>query len=91
MQTYELIIDPEEFRNQRQFLSNLLSKVTTDAELDLLEGLLNLTDEIADQAHDKYGLDVLMYVEDDAPEPLEYINLPHPMEDLNGDDIRRIK
>jgi len=90
MQTYELIIDPEEFRNQRQFLSSLLSKVTTEAEFDLLEGLLNLTDEIAYQAYDKYGLDALMHSVE-GPEPEEYINLPHPMEDLNGDDIRRIR
>jgi len=27
----------------------------------------------------------------DPREPEEYINLPHPMEDLNGDDIRRIR
>jgi hypothetical protein len=29
--------------------------------------------------------------QDDSPEPPDYSALPHPMEDENGDDIRRIR
>ena len=35
-----------------------------EADQELLEGLVNLTDAIADQAHDKHGIDCLL---DESP------------------------
>ena len=64
---YALIIDGPQFRAQRQLLLNLLQWAQQPTRLppdsnheDLLEGLINLTDEIADQAHDHYGVDCLI-------------------------------
>ena len=63
---YALRIDGPQFRAQRLLLLNLMQCVTRQTPLaadpnheDLLEGLINLTDEIADQAHDNYGVDCL--------------------------------
>jgi hypothetical protein len=67
-QTYKLNLDATEFKAQRQMLSTLfysgaVIKGLTEAGIDpnLLEGLMNLTDAIADQANDNYGLDVLCF------------------------------
>ena len=64
---YALEIDGPQFRAQRQLLLNLMLWVKRQTPLaadpdheNLLEGLINLTDAIADQAHDKYGVDCLV-------------------------------
>lgn len=64
---YTLIIDGPQFRAQRQLLLNLTQWVGQETPLvsdpdheNLLNGLINLTDEIADQAHDHYGVDCLI-------------------------------
>jgi hypothetical protein len=67
--TFELTLDPAEFKKQRMFLMwvvmNLDRTNTSQASKEAIEGLLGLTDEIADQAHDKYGLDVLLESSED--------------------------
>jgi hypothetical protein len=64
---YALDIDGPTFRAQRQLLLKLVegSRRQTPLTLgsdheELLEGLVNLTDAIADQAHDNYGVDCLL-------------------------------
>ena len=64
---YALRIDGPQFRAQRQLLLNLTQWAKRQAPLvslpdhgNLLDGLINLTDEIADQAHDNYGVDCLI-------------------------------
>lgn len=64
---YALRIDGPQFRAQRQLLLNLTRCVEKKTPLvcdsnqeNLLNGLINLTDEIADQAHDNYGVDCLI-------------------------------
>jgi len=56
------------FKRQRAILGNLLfgekDRGLTEEEFEMLEGLQNLCDEIADQAHDNYGLDTLNCEED---------------------------
>ena len=61
---YVLNIDGPIFREQRQFLVDLLVMVQL-RQLDrkdeeCIHGLLNLIDAIADQAHDDYGIDCLL-------------------------------
>lgn len=60
-------IDPEIFKKQRTLLTLLLDGEVKDASLDFepLEGIRNLLDAIADQAHDWYGMDMLFTVEGD--------------------------
>ena len=60
-------IDGPTFRKQRQLLLRLACLAregqayrVIDADQDLLDGLVNLTDVIADQSHDKYGVDCLL-------------------------------
>lgn len=60
-------IDGPLFRQQRQLLikltdqaSNSKSCVLTERDRELLEGLINLTDAIADEAHDQYGIPCLL-------------------------------
>ena len=60
-------IDGPMFRKQRQLLLSLASLAqegkayeANEADQELLDGLVNLTDVIADQAHDKHGLDCLL-------------------------------
>lgn len=64
---YTLTIDGKTFRAQRELLIAIVnlaqqkqpySPQTGDDEL--LEGLVNLTDAIADQAHDQHGIDCLL-------------------------------
>lgn len=63
-QDYALIIDGALFRRQRQYLLQLAedarhqhSLSVNDLDAELLEGLVNLTDAIADQALDRHGID----------------------------------
>jgi len=53
-------IDAEEFKKQRQCLMDLMESDLPDEQLDLIEGLINLTDHIADVAHDEFGMDTLL-------------------------------
>jgi hypothetical protein len=60
-------IDGPAFRKQRQLLLSLATLAregetyrASSADQDLLDGLVNLTDVIADQAHDKHGVDCLL-------------------------------
>ena len=58
-------LDPQIFKKQRTLLSLLLDGDAKDSSLDFepLEGIRNLLDTIADQAHDWYGMDTLFIVE----------------------------
>ena len=74
LQTYALRIDGRLFRRQRQLLVKLLDVVLHDKayapaaeDADLLEGIAALLDEIADQAHDRHGIECLL--EDHGEEP----------------------
>jgi len=62
-------IDGPMFRKQRELLLRLISvskegkaHAANHAEQELLSGLVNLTDAIADQAHDEHGIDCLLDV-----------------------------
>jgi hypothetical protein len=67
---YDLAIDGPTFRAQRELLQEHLAEempqgvqpaVARDPRRgELLEGLINLMDEIADQAFDRYGIDCLL-------------------------------
>jgi hypothetical protein len=68
---YRLAIDGPLFRLQRQMLLRLADPVhqglpfnPSAGDAELLEGLLQLTDEIADQAHDRFGVDCLLDADD---------------------------
>jgi len=70
---YLLHIDGHLFRTQRGLLVKLAHFVRrkqtyqpVPGDFELLEGLLNLTDAIADQAHDQYGIDCLLSAEPKA-------------------------
>ncbi len=79
--TYSFALSGPRFRDQRALLLQLqelftrspVSLVRPD-EKELLEGLINLTDAIADQAHDRYGVDCLL---DETHQPCE-CELPGP-------------
>ena len=57
---YALEIDGPQFRAQRQLLLKLMPLGSDPDHENLLNGLINLTDEIADQAHDNYGVNCLI-------------------------------
>jgi len=64
IQEYSLAVDGPLFRRQRLLLLRLAESarhkrsMPADAlDAELLEGLVNLTDSIADQAIDRYGID----------------------------------
>jgi len=64
---YELQIDGPLFRNQRQLLLKIMDCVSKHQpyipaadDADLLEGATALLDELADQAHDRHGIDCLL-------------------------------
>jgi hypothetical protein len=64
---YTLRIDGPAFRAQRKLLIVIADLVhckrhyePSPGDEQLLEGLLNLTDAIADQAHDQHGIDCLL-------------------------------
>jgi hypothetical protein len=71
-------IDGPLFKEQRQVILELIdddSLLTSD--IRALQGLQNLLDEIADIAHDQYGIDCLL----DLPEP----EVLYPLEDWQSD------
>jgi len=60
-------IDGPLFRRQREFLLRLAHRASrrkpcnlTQEDRDLLDGLIDLTDAIADEAHDHYGKQCLI-------------------------------
>jgi hypothetical protein len=57
---FHFSLDPEAFLKQRYFLERLMNSGLLRADEELLAGLIGLTDEIADQAADEYGLPVLL-------------------------------
>jgi hypothetical protein len=69
-QRYTLRIDGPLLRKQRQALLDVIGLKLVEETYEALDGLLNLLDEIADQAHDRYGLASLL--EEDAPEKPEH-------------------
>jgi hypothetical protein len=67
-QVYRFTLDGPRFRSQRQLLLRLADCLRQGAayspaggDLELLEGLIELTDEIADQAQDRFGVDCLIH------------------------------
>ncbi len=63
---YELRIDGPLLAKQRRWLLDLADK-TTGHGREHLEGVVALLDEIADQAHDRYGIDCLLKPDADEP------------------------
>jgi hypothetical protein len=68
LKSYAFRIDGPLLRKQRQLLLHVADAVRNRRPYEplpgdegLLEGLLSLTDEIADQAHDRHGIDCLLY------------------------------
>jgi hypothetical protein len=66
-QSYILNIDGKAFRRQRELLLKIAHLVRKKrgykpafGDAILLEGLVELTDAIADQAHDRHGIDCLL-------------------------------
>ena len=66
LHAYTLRIDGPLLRRQRQWLLDLTEQTTHDDQAHL-EGVISLLDEIADQAHDRYGIASLL--EPGADEP----------------------
>jgi hypothetical protein len=67
MERYELRLDGPAFRTQRELLLRIADLARrkhpyepAPGDEGLLEALAELTDAIADQAHDKYGIDCLL-------------------------------
>jgi len=67
MRRYDLNLDGPAFRAQRKLLMKIADLVHRNRPYEpapgderLLEGLLGLTDAIADQAHDRHGIDCLL-------------------------------
>lgn len=65
---YALRIDGPLLAKQRQWLLDLAEHLTNGGR-EHLEGVIALLDEIADQAHDRYGIDCLLAVEDSVNAP----------------------
>jgi len=70
---YTLHIDGQAFRSQRELLTKIADLARQKRPYSpmpgdevLLDGLVELTDVIADQAHDKYNIDCLLVDEDDT-------------------------
>jgi hypothetical protein len=57
---YSLRIDGPLLRKQRQALFDVIHLKLVEETYEALDGLLDLLDEIADQAHDQYGIDCLL-------------------------------
>ena len=56
--TYNLIIDGPAFRNQRNMIEGILNTgVLNQHDANLMLGLIELCDSIADQAIDSHGID----------------------------------
>ena len=64
---YALRIDGPLFAKQRQWLLDLTEHTTGDGR-ENLEGVIALLNEIADQAHDRHGIDCLLKPDADEPE-----------------------
>ena len=71
---YTLEIDGPRLRLQRELLQRLFDTACRQEpiflgseETGLLEGLLNLTDTLADQAADRYGIDCLLQTQEQEP------------------------
>ncbi len=67
MERYELRLDGPALRAQRELLLRIadlarrgLPYPPASGDENLLEGLAALTDSLADQAHDKYGIECLL-------------------------------
>jgi hypothetical protein len=67
LKPYALRIDGPLLRKQRRLLMQIADAVRNKrpyqplpGDEGLLEGLLSLTDELADQAHDRHGIDCLL-------------------------------
>lgn len=67
LRSYDLAVDGPTFKVQRKRLLKLADTLNRGRQLPLiqidkalLDGLINLTDEIADQAADRYGIDCLV-------------------------------
>jgi hypothetical protein len=67
MKRYDLHLDGGLFRAQRELLLKIADLARrkqpyepAPGDDDLLEGLAGLTDAIADQAHDRYGIECLL-------------------------------
>jgi hypothetical protein len=65
--SYDLVIDGPVLRAEREFLLRLAESLHRDtqpqlgpADKELLEGLVSLTDAIADEAADRHGIDCLL-------------------------------
>lgn len=65
-QVYALRIDGPLLRRQRQWLLDMADKTPGDGR-EHLEGVIALLDEIADQAHDRHGIDCLLKPDADEP------------------------
>jgi hypothetical protein len=70
---YCLRIDGPTFRTQRELLARLEGLASqaspyqpAPGDREALEGLVELVDELADQAHDRHGIDCLLVREDDG-------------------------
>lgn len=61
MENYELNIDGDLLKEQKLWLYSLAASIPPNHNL---EGIINLLDEITDQAHDKYGIDCLLGCEE---------------------------
>jgi hypothetical protein len=61
-QSYLLDIDGPEFRRQRQWLGKQFDDAYSFKrdDLEIIEGLTNLLDAIADEANDRYNIDCLL-------------------------------
>lgn len=64
---YSLHVDGPLFRAQRELLLRIADHAKREQPYEpasgderLLEGLLNLTESLADQAHDRHGIDCLL-------------------------------
>ena len=57
---YALRIDGPLFRKQRAALLDVLQLKLAKEPHDLLAGVVELLDAVADQAHDRYGIDCLL-------------------------------
>ena len=73
MKHYTLHIDGPAFRAQRELLIKIAGLVQRHGPYEpaagdegLLEGLIGLTDTLADQAHDQYGIDCLLDNDEDG-------------------------
>ena len=62
MYKYELNIDGDLLKEQKRWLYGLASSIPSNPNL---EGIINLLDEITDQAH-KYGIDCLLSCEEES-------------------------